>query len=83
MFSYRPSGVCSALINVDLSDDKQTVESVSFIGGCNGNLKAISKLVAGMKVDDVAALLEGNDCNNRGTSCADQMVHALRAAQEA
>ena len=60
MHSYTPRGVCSRQIDVEVNGD--TVESVQFTGGCDGNLKAISKLVAGMKVDDVAALLEGNTC---------------------
>lgn len=81
MHSYTPRGVCSRQIDVEVNDD--TVESVQFTGGCDGNLKAISKLVAGMKVDDVAALLEGNTCGRRSTSCADQMVRALREAQAA
>ena len=79
MHSYTPRGVCSRQIDVEVNGD--TVESVQFTGGCYGNLKAISKLVAGMKVDDVAALLEGNTCGRRSTSCADQMVRALREAQ--
>jgi len=79
MHSYTPRGVCSRQIDVEVNGD--TVESVQFTGGCDGNLKAISKLVAGMKVDDVAALLDGNTCGRRSTSCADQMVRALREAQ--
>ena len=81
MHSSTPRGVCSRQIDVEVNGD--TVESVQFTGGCDGNLKAISKLVAGMKVDDVAALLEGNTCGRRSTSCADQMVRALREAQAA
>ena len=81
MHSYITRGVCSRQIDVEVNGD--TVESVQFTGGCDGNLKAISKLVAGMKVDDVAALLEGNTCGRRATSCADQMVRALREAQAA
>ena len=53
------------------------------MGGCNGNLKAISKLIKGMTVDEVAAVLEGNTCGNRSTSCADQLVCGLREAQAA
>ena len=79
MHIYTPRGVCSRQIDVEVNGD--TVESVQFTGGCDGNLKAISKLVTGMKVDDVAALLEGNTCGRRSTSCADQMVRALREAQ--
>ena len=81
MHSYTPRGVCSRQIDVEVNGD--TVESVQFTGGCDVNLKAISKLVTGMKVDDVAALLEGNTCGRRSTSCADQMVRALREAQAA
>ena len=79
MHSYTPRGVCSRQIDVEVNGD--TVESVQFTGGCDGSLKAISKRVTGMKVDDVAALLEGNTCGRRSTSCADQMVRALREAQ--
>ncbi len=81
MFSYVPEGVCSQLIDVDLDGD--TIKEVKFTGGCNGNLKAISRLVQGMKVDDVVSILEGNTCGRRPTSCADQLTKALRAAQAA
>lgn len=81
MHSFTPRGVCSQRIDIDLDGD--TIREVTFTGGCDGNLKAISKLVTGMKVDDVAALLEGNTCGRRSTSCADQMVRALREAQAA
>ena len=79
MYSYKPSGVCSRQINVEVDGD--TIVDVEFIGGCNGNLKAISALIRGHSVDEVAALLEGNTCGPRPTSCADQLVKALRAAQ--
>ena len=73
-YTYTPRGVCSRQINVELDGD--TIEHVDFVGGCNGNLKAIGKLVKGKSVDEVAQILEGN-------TCADQMVKALRAAQQA
>ncbi len=79
MYTYIPSGICPQAIHVDLDGD--VVTHVHFDGGCNGNLKAISKLVTGMTVDEIAAVLEGNTCGNRPTSCADQLVKALRAAQ--
>ncbi len=79
MYTYRTRGVCSREIHIDLDGDK--VSEVEFIGGCNGNLKAISKLIKGMTVDEVAAVLEGNTCGNRPTSCADQLVRGLREAQ--
>lgn len=81
MYTYRTKGVCSREINIELDGD--TITHVDFVGGCNGNLKAISKLIEGKKVDDVAALLEGNTCGNRPTSCADQLVKGLREAQQA
>ena len=81
MYTYRPQGVCSQAITVDLEGD--VIKSVAFMGGCNGNLKAIAKLVEGMTVDEVAAVLEGNTCGPRPTSCGDQLVKALRAAQNA
>lgn len=79
MYSYTPHGVCARRIDVDLDGD--TIKHVEFTGGCNGNLKAISKLVAGQKVDDVVGILEGNTCGPRPTSCADQLTRALREAQ--
>ena len=75
---YIPRGVCSQMINVELDGD--TIESVSFMGGCNGNLKAISKLVKGQDAHDVIKTLEGNTCGRRDTSCADQLAQALKAA---
>lgn len=79
MYDYTPRGVCSRRISVDLDGD--TIKEVSFVGGCDGNLKAIAKLVRGQKVDDVVTLLEGNTCGPRATSCADQLTRALREAQ--
>ncbi len=78
---FIPKGVCSQLIEVELDGDK--VGNVRFTGGCNGNLKAISRLVKGMEVDEVIRLLEGNTCGRRNTSCADQLTIALRKAKEA
>lgn len=79
---YKPRRVCPRNIHVAVSDDGSTIERVIFDGGCNGNTKAVAKLVQGKPVDEIVALLEGNDCQGRGTSCADQMTIALRRAQE-
>lgn len=79
---YRPRRVCPRNIHVGVSDDGNTIENVEFMGGCNGNTKAVAKLVCGKPVDEIVALLAGNDCNGRGTSCADQLTIALRQAQE-
>lgn len=79
--SYKTTGVCAR--NIDIETDGDVVKSVSFQGGCNGNLKAISKLVSGMKVDEVVAVLEGNTCGHRPTSCADQLAQALKVIPKA
>ncbi|CAK7007530.1 MAG: hypothetical protein PEGG_00278 [Paraeggerthella hongkongensis] len=81
MYTYKTRGTCSREINIELEGD--SVSHIDFVGGCDGNLKAISKLVQGMSVDEVAALLEGNTCGRRSTSCADQLVKGLREAQTA
>ena len=60
MTSYTPKGVCSRQINIEVNGD--TIESVQFVGGCNGNTQGISSLVKGMKVDEVIARLEGINC---------------------
>ncbi len=78
-FEYRPHGVCATNISFDLAEDG-TVHNVSFTRGCNGNLKAIGKLVEGRPAAEVAEILKGNDCNGRGTSCADQFSMALTEA---
>lgn len=80
---FKPVRVCPRNIHVEVSDDGSTIERVEFEGGCNGNTKAVAKLVAGKPVDEIVELLAGNQCRNRGTSCADQMTIALRQAQEA
>lgn len=74
--SYNTKGTCASIINFDL-DDNNIIHNVSFIGGCNGNLKAISKLVEGQKASDVAHILQGNLCGNKSTSCADQLSKAI------
>lgn len=79
-YSFRTQGTCSQVINFELEGD--VVHNISFIGGCNGNLKAISKLVDGMKVDDVVSKLAGNTCGMRSTSCADQLTVALKCAMD-
>ena len=79
---FKPRRVCPRNIHVAVSDDGSTIEGVAFDGGCNGNTKAVAKLVQGKPVDEIVALLAGNDCKGRGTSCAYQMTIALRRAQE-
>ena len=77
---YRPMGVCSRQINVELDGD--TIKSVEFVGGCAGNTMGISHLVKGMNVDEAIERMEGFRCGNKPTSCPDQLAKALRAAKE-
>ena len=73
---YKTTGTCSKEIHFELEGD--TLKSVKFIGGCDGNLKGITALVTGMKVTDVIAKLEGIECHTKGTSCPDQLARALK-----
>ncbi|MCH3962815.1 MAG: TIGR03905 family TSCPD domain-containing protein [Clostridium sp.] len=75
MYSYKPTGVCSKQINFDVVDNKIT--NVSFVGGCNGNLQGISKLLEGMNVEDAVKKLKGISCNGKSTSCPDQFARAI------
>lgn len=77
-FVYKTRGTCSREITVTL--DGEIIESVSFLGGCNGNLKGISSLVKGQNARDVIASLDGINCGGKGTSCPDQLAKALQAA---
>ena len=77
-YSYRTSGTCSRVINFDVTDGK--VHDVSFVGGCDGNLKAIGKLVECHDASEVIGLLKGNTCGYKSTSCGDQLALALEAA---
>ncbi len=79
---YAPQGVCARNIHLELSDDGKTVLGCEFTGGCNGNLKAISKLVEGMPSERVIEVLAGNTCGMKGTSCADQLSRAIADALE-
>lgn len=74
-YTYTPHGVCSRQIELEVEDG--VVKKLKVIGGCNGNLQGISKLVEGMKVEDVIKRLKGIDCAGKGTSCPDQIAKAL------
>lgn len=77
-YSYRTQGVCSQKITFSLENG--IVSDVTFYGGCNGNLKGISKLVDGMKAEDVIARIKGTTCGFKRTSCPDQLAKALEEA---
>ncbi len=79
-YQYSPKGVCSYNIEFDM-DENGNVSNISFAGGCNGNLKAISKLCEGMNADEIAGKLKGNTCGFKGTSCADQLALAVLKAK--
>ena len=80
-YSYKTTGTCSQVINFNIEGN--VITDIEFIGGCNGNLKAVSKLCDGMTVEEIEGKLLGNQCGMRGTSCADQFVKAVREALEA
>lgn len=74
--TYKTVGTCSKEINFDIEDNK--IHNVSFVGGCNGNLKAVSSLVEGQNIDTVIKRLKGITCNSKQTSCGDQLATALQ-----
>ena len=78
--NYVTSGTCSRNILFEIADDN-TIHNISFIGGCNGNLKGISKLVEGKNVDDIIHLLKNIKCGNKNTSCPDQLARALEESK--
>ena len=77
-YDYVTENICAQVISFDLDGD--VVKNISFLGGCNGNLKAIAKLVDGWTVDKIEEMLLGNTCGRRPTSCADQLAKAVRTA---
>lgn len=77
-YTYKTWGTCSTQIDLDLEDG--IIRSVSFTGGCNGNLKGISQLVAGMPAEEAIEKLQGTLCGGKPTSCPDQLSKALREA---
>ena len=80
-YEYTTKGTCSRQILFSIEDGK--VHNVQYIGGCNGNLQGVAKLVEGMDVDEVISRLEGIHCGSKPTSCPDQLAPALKNAKEA
>ena len=78
-FTYKTKGTCSSQISFDITQNG-VIENVLFQGGCNGNLKAISKLVNGKNSREISDILRGNTCGMKNTSCADQLSRAIDAA---
>lgn len=80
-FEYTPKGVCSRHFDFDIEDG--VINELKVVGGCNGNLKGISALVKGMRVDDAIERLKGIRCGTNATSCPDQIARALEAFKSA
>lgn len=79
-YEYRTKGTCSQRILFELEDG--IVRNLQYIGGCHGNLQGISKLVEGMKAEDVIERVKGIRCGMKQTSCPDQLAKALEEALE-
>ena len=79
-YEYKTQGTCSQRIFFEIEDG--ILKNVSYLGGCNGNLKGISSLVEGMNIDDAIAKIEGIQCGFKSTSCPDQLAKALKEAKE-
>ena len=77
-YTYKTKGTCSQEIHFEIEDGK--LKNVQFLGGCNGNLKGICRLVKGMKAEDVIDRMEGTLCGFRNTSCPDQIAKNLKKA---
>jgi len=80
-YTYKPHGVCSRQIDIDLEDG--IIKNVAFTGGCSGNTQGVCALIKGMSVDDAIERLRGIHCGPRPTSCPDQLSIALEQAKEA
>ena len=78
-YSFAPAGVCSSRIDFEL--DNGIIRNVSFTGGCNGNLKALSALTEGMSANQAIEKLQGITCGLKSTSCPDQFARALTEAK--
>ncbi len=79
-YKYKTAGVCAGVISFNLNGN--IVTNIQFYGGCNGNLKAIAKLLEGQTVEYIEQKLKGNICGFKNTSCADQLAIAVRKAYD-
>ena len=80
-YTYKTQMVCAQEIRFHIEGD--VITNIRFLSGCDGNLKAIGKLVDGWTVSQIEEKLRGNTCGRKPTSCADQLARAVRAAYEA
>lgn len=79
-YSYNTKDVCA--VKVDFEVENGVVKNVVYTGGCEGNHKGLSKLIEGMKVDEVIERLSGIKCGRRNSSCPEQLANALKALKE-
>ena len=79
-FTYRPKGVCSQLMEIEIEEGRLT--GLKVMGGCDGNLQSICRLVTGQKIDDVIPKLNGIRCGGKPTSCPDQLCRALETLKK-
>ena len=75
-YTYHPKGVCAMQIDYDI-DEEGKIHNLAFVGGCNGNLKAIGRLLEGRDAKEAADILRGNICGYKTTSCADQLARSI------
>ena len=80
-YTFRPRGVCSQEMRVDV-DDQGIIQKLQVVGGCDGNLQGISALVVGMSAQEAIRRLKGIQCGFKPTSCPDQLARGLEAALE-
>ena len=79
---FIPKGICASKIEIELNEEQDTIKSVNFTGGCDGNHQGICRLVEGMKVQDAINRLTGIKCGPRSTSCPDQLDVDIRELKE-
>ncbi|MBE7026753.1 MAG: TIGR03905 family TSCPD domain-containing protein [Ruminococcaceae bacterium] len=75
-YSFRPKGVCSMQIEIEV--ENSLIKNVEFVGGCSGNTQGVASLAKGRNIDEVIAALEGIKCGFKNTSCPDQLACALK-----
>lgn len=81
-YTYKTQGTCSKQIEIEMAPDNETIQAVTFTGGCNGNLKGIAALVKGKKISEVKSALAGIKCGFKQTSCPDQLSRALEKIEK-
>lgn len=77
IYTFKTQGTCCKSILADIDEDTLIINSLVFVGGCPGNLQALSKLLTGKNIQEVISLFKGNTCGNKNTSCMDQLAQCL------